>query len=130
MAVDPRPRGTRGVAECTLLQKRLFSYFARELFPNVGTLYDHFADLSDTITNEMLHLPNLLRRYEVYLQANWYWLFKNAPRRSTERLHLTEIVLILFVESEIEEYRHDFETPKVDSTTDVIVQPVLVATGV
>lgn len=186
------------------VQKRLFSYFARELFPNVGTLYDPFADLSDTITNEMLHLPNLLRRYEVYLQANRHWLFKNAPRRSTDerifeavyhfnlyryladflesyeahiypefptgngkvdllirhhdrlyalevksfvnrreyqkalgqaatyaqRLHLTEIVLILFVEYASEEHRRDFETPYVDSTTGITVQPVLVATGV
>lgn len=186
------------------VQKRLFYYFARELFPNVGTLYDPFADLSDTITNEMLHLPNLLRRYEAYLQANRHWLFKNAPRRSTDerifeavyhfnlyryladflegyeahlypefptgngkvdllirhynrlyalevksfvnrreyqkalgqaaayaqRLQLTEIVLILFVEYASEEHRRDFETPYVDSTTGVIVQPVLVATGV
>ena len=49
------------------VQKRLFHYFAREIFPNVGALYDPFADLSDTITNELLHIPNLMRRYEQYL---------------------------------------------------------------
>lgn len=186
------------------VQKRLFYYFARELFPNAGTLYDPYADLSDTITGEMLHLPTLLRRYETYLQTNRHWLFKNAPRRNTDerifeavyhfnlyryladflesyeahiypefptgngkvdllirhhsqlyalevksfvnrreyqkalgqaatyahRLHLTEIALVLFVEYATEEHRRDFEARYVDNTTGVVVQPVLVATGV
>lgn len=185
------------------VQKRLFYYFARAIFPNVGTLYDPFADLSDTITNDALHMVNLMRRYEQYLQANRNWLFKNAPRRNTDerifeavyhfnlyryladflesyearlypefptgngkvdlliqhgsqlyaleiksfvnrreyqkaltqaaryaqQLHLPEIVLLLFVESATEEHRREFEATYVEQVTGVIVQPVLVVTG-
>ncbi|MEZ4865189.1 MAG: AAA-like domain-containing protein [Caldilineaceae bacterium] len=66
------------------VQKRLFNYFAREIFPNPGVLYDPFADLQDTITDESLHIKNLMRRYELYLRSNRNWLFRNAPRRKTD----------------------------------------------
>ncbi len=69
---------------CPFVQKRLFNYFARELFPNVGKLYGPFEDLSDTITEEQLNIKNLLRRYEQYLKENREWLLKNAPRRTTD----------------------------------------------
>lgn len=39
--------------------------------------------LQDTITADSLHVKNLMRRYEHYLQANRDWLFRNAPRRKT-----------------------------------------------
>lgn len=69
---------------CPFVQKRLFNYFARELFSNVGRLYDPFDDLSDTITDTAINVPNLLRRYEAYLAKNRSWLLKNAPRRKDD----------------------------------------------
>ncbi|MEZ4863614.1 MAG: AAA-like domain-containing protein [Caldilineaceae bacterium] len=66
------------------VQKRLFNYFAHELFMGLDRLYDPFADMSETITDERLHVPNLMRHYERYLQKNQGWLFKNAPRRKTD----------------------------------------------
>lgn len=73
------------------VQKRLFNYFARELFPNLGVLYDPFADVTDTITDTTLNVHNLIRRYEAYLQANRAWLLKDAPRRNTDE-HIFEAV--------------------------------------
>ncbi len=66
------------------VQKRLFYYFAHELFGVQAPLVAHFEDLSDTIGAQHLNLPNLLRRYERYLQQNREWLLKDAPRRSTD----------------------------------------------
>jgi hypothetical protein len=72
---------------CPFVQKRLFSHFARELFRESGRLYDPFDDLSDTITDTRLGVPNLLRRYERYLQQNRSWLLKDAPRRADLRIY-------------------------------------------
>jgi hypothetical protein len=69
------------------VQKRLFSHFATELFREPGRLYDPFEDLSDTITDVSLDVPNLLRRYERYLQRNRAWLLKDAPRRADLRIY-------------------------------------------
>jgi hypothetical protein len=55
---------------CPYVQKRLFNYFAQELYHKMGRLYDPLEDLSDTITNETLNIPRLLQRYEQHLQAN------------------------------------------------------------
>ncbi len=66
------------------IEKRLFSYFARELFGNLGRLYDPFEDLEDTITATRLNVKNLLRRYEAYLQKNGARLLKDAPRRTSD----------------------------------------------
>lgn len=66
------------------VQRRLFNYFARDLFPNLGQLYAPFDDLSDAFTGQSLVLRPLLRRYEQYLQQNRGWLLKAAPRRQTD----------------------------------------------
>ena len=50
-------------------------------------LHDPFDDLSDTITNETLNIPQLLQRYEQYLQANRDLVLKNAPRRGDLRVY-------------------------------------------
>ena len=47
-------------------------------------LYDPFEDLSDIITNNTLNMPQLLGRYEHYLQANRDMILKNAPRRKND----------------------------------------------
>ena len=69
---------------CPFVQKRLFTYFASDLFPTLDRLYDPFDDLTDTITDDSLNIKNLLRRYETYLRQNHHWLFKDAPRRQTD----------------------------------------------
>jgi len=66
------------------VQKRLFNYFARELFRESGRLYGTFEDLSDTMTETQLFIKPLLGRYERYLQANREWLLRDAPRRKQD----------------------------------------------
>jgi len=72
---------------CPYIQKRLFSHFARELFHEMVGLYGPFEDLSDTITDDSLNIPQLLHRYEQYLQANRELVLKNAPRREDLRVY-------------------------------------------
>ncbi|TGO03235.1 hypothetical protein PN36_10655 [Candidatus Thiomargarita nelsonii] len=72
---------------CPYTQKRLFNYFARELYQEMDGLYSPFEDLSDTITEESLNIHQLLLRYEQYLQANREQVLKNAPRRGDLRVY-------------------------------------------
>ncbi|MCP4404943.1 MAG: hypothetical protein GY801_47535, partial [bacterium] len=70
-----------------MVQKRLFSYFSHELFEYMGKLFEPFADLSDTLTEQELMLKGLLGHYQKYLQINKEWLFKQAPRRADLRIY-------------------------------------------
>jgi AAA-like domain len=72
---------------CPLVQKRLFNYFANELFPNMGKLHEPFENLGDTIDEAKLNPRNLLKRYQIYFKKNRDWLLKNAPRRSDLRVY-------------------------------------------
>ncbi len=72
---------------CPFVQKRLFNYFANDLFPMIDHLYDPFDVLTVTITDDSLTIPNLLGRYETYLQKNRHWLLKDAPRRADLRIY-------------------------------------------
>ncbi|MCP4698440.1 MAG: hypothetical protein GY862_16555, partial [Gammaproteobacteria bacterium] len=72
------------------VQKRLFNYFARELYSEPDRLYDPFEDVADTVTEDSLNIRRLLQRYEEYLQVN-PWVLKNAPRRK-EDLRVYEAV--------------------------------------
>jgi hypothetical protein len=72
---------------CPYVQKRLFNYFARELFQEMSRLYGPFEDLSDTITDNNLNIRRLLQRYEQYLQANQQLILQNAPRRKDLRVY-------------------------------------------
>ena len=67
---------------CPFVQKRLFNYFADELFGDLSYPYTALDALDDVITEESLNVASLLRRYEDYLQANRDWLLKDAPRRA------------------------------------------------
>jgi hypothetical protein len=69
---------------CPYIQKRLFNYFARELYQKVDYLYSPFEDLSDTITEQTINIRRLLQRYEQYLQANREMVLKDAPRRKND----------------------------------------------
>ena len=72
---------------CPFVQKRLFSHFAREIFQDIGTLYPPFTKLAEILTPAGLHVKNMLRLYEAYVQKNHTWLFKEAPRRTDLRLY-------------------------------------------
>lgn len=88
------------------VQKRLFYSFSTELFNRLGNLYQPFEDLSKIIDEKTLQVPALIRRYELYLQQNRTWLFKESPRRTTD-LRIFEAVyhfnlymyLVRFLES-------------------------------
>jgi len=69
---------------CPYIQKRLFNYFARELYQEMDRLYSPFEDLSDTITDQSIDIHRLLQRYEQYLQANREMVLKDAPRRKND----------------------------------------------
>jgi AAA-like domain len=66
------------------VQKRLFNYFSYELYGKLGRLYDPFDNLENTITETTLQVPNLLRRYEAWLQQNRTRLLRDAPRRASD----------------------------------------------
>ncbi len=70
---------------CPFVQKRLFNYFSNDLFQHMGKLHEPFESLDDTITDDTLHVKNLMRRYEVYLKKNRDWLLKDAPRKTDLR---------------------------------------------
>lgn len=72
---------------CPFVQKRLFNRFAREIFPDMATLYPPFTKLDHILTPAGLHVKNLLRLYEQYVQKNHTWLFQEAPRRTDLRLY-------------------------------------------
>jgi len=73
------------------VQKRLFNYFARDLFTGLKRLYDPFIDLSNVMTPNHLNIVQIARLYEAYLHKNRGWLFKEAPRRKTDE-HIYEAV--------------------------------------
>lgn len=66
------------------IQKRLFNYFATEMYGRLGRLYDPFDNLENTVTKGAVDIPNLMQRYEQWLQQNRERLLKDAPRRRTD----------------------------------------------
>ncbi len=71
---------------CPFVQKRLFNYFANELFSYTGKLYEPFENLDDTFAKEGLNIVNLMRRFQNYLKKNREWLLKDAPKRKDLRI--------------------------------------------
>jgi AAA-like domain len=112
---------------CPFVQKRLFNYFANDLFRYLGGLYDPFEDLSHIINPQGLHIGNLMQLYERYLQKNRHWLFKDAPRRSTD-LRIFEAVyhfnLFMYLSRFLENYggRVTPEFPTGNGKLDLLVQ--------
>ena len=89
------------------VQKRLFNYFAHDLFMGLKRLYDPFTDLSNTMSDTHLDIVHIVRLYEDYLHKNRGWLFKNAPRRKTDE-HIYEAVyhfsLYMYLVQFLQEY--------------------------
>ncbi len=70
-----------------LVQKRLFNYFSRSFFRQMGPLVDSFINMDDIITDTDLNIPNLLKLYQAYLGKNKNWLFTSVPRRNDMRIY-------------------------------------------
>jgi hypothetical protein len=68
------------------VQKRLFNYFSREIFQQMGQLVEPFFNLDHVITPTHLEVRELLNLYQAYLDKNKKWMFKQAPRRSDMRV--------------------------------------------
>jgi len=69
------------------VQKRLFNYFADELFRYMGRLVEPFESLGDVLTDDGLNIRNLMKRYQKYLKKNREWLLKDAPKRKDLRIY-------------------------------------------
>ena len=69
------------------IQKRLFNYFADELFHYTGKLHEPFQDLSDVLSADGVNVRNLMRLYEDYLKKNRHWLLEDAPKRKDLRIY-------------------------------------------
>ena len=112
---------------CPFIQKRLFNYFSNDLFRYLGNLHDPFEDLSNVIDAQQLYIRNLMQIYERYLQKNRQWLFKTAPRRSTD-LRIFEAVyhfnLFMYLSRFLENYsgRVTPEFPTGNGKLDLLVQ--------
>ena len=69
---------------CPFVQKRLFNYFAFELFQDSVQLAPRFDETAPAITETSLHVKAILRLCETYLHDNRDWLWRNVPRRQTD----------------------------------------------
>ncbi len=69
------------------VQKRLFNYFSRTLFKQLGQLVKPFIDLTPIITPTHLDVRELMKLYQAYMDKNRSWLFKEVPRRSDLRVY-------------------------------------------
>ncbi|MBF0452595.1 MAG: AAA-like domain-containing protein [Candidatus Magnetomorum sp.] len=84
------------------VQKRLFNYFSDDFFSETGDLIEPFTKLDHVLTENSLHIKNLLRLYEKYLKKNKGWLLKNAPRRKDLKIFEAVYHFNLFM------YLHNF----------------------
>jgi hypothetical protein len=66
------------------VQKRLFNFFSREIFPAVDHLYDPMTDIEAMVGPADIDVPAVLRLYQTYLDRNRDWLLRDAPRRKTD----------------------------------------------
>ena len=69
---------------CPFVQKRIFNYFSREIFSHLGQLIHPLDAMKDAIDEEILHIPNIIKRYQAYLTKNKEIFFKNVPRRKDD----------------------------------------------
>ncbi len=71
---------------CPFVQKRLFNYFSRQLFRDMGELIEPFTDISAAVSPNGLDIREIMKLYQKYLTKNKSWLFNNAPRRNDMRI--------------------------------------------
>jgi len=87
------------------VQKRLFNYFSRTIFKQLGQLVKPFFDLSSVITPTSLNVRALMKLYQAYLDENSKWLFKDAPRRKDLRVY--EAVFHFNLNSYLQQFLRD-----------------------
>ncbi|MCP5106897.1 MAG: hypothetical protein GY950_26165, partial [bacterium] len=68
------------------VQKRLFNFFSRDIFKELGKLTDNFYSVPEYIFPDHIDIPVIMTLYQTYLDKNKGWLFKDAPRRSDLRI--------------------------------------------
>ena len=68
------------------VQKRLFNFFSRELFREMGQLIEPFTSLKNIINENRINIKNVMRLYEEYLRKNRHWLLNDAPKRKDLRI--------------------------------------------
>jgi len=88
------------------VQKRLFNYFSRSLFNQMGQLVEPFTSLENIITETDINIKNVIRLYEVYLKKNRQWLLSDAPRRKDLRIYEAVYHFNLYM------FLHSFLHPK------------------
>ena len=69
---------------CPFVQNRIFSYFSRRFFNHLGQLLSPLDSMKDAITEDVLFIPNIIKRYREYLRKNRDMFFKEVPRRKTD----------------------------------------------
>lgn len=69
------------------IQKRLFSYFAVNIFDYVGKVHDAEYARSSAVQNGEVVIPFIIKMYRDYLEKNKHWLFTDAPRRKDSKLY-------------------------------------------
>ncbi len=67
------------------VQGRLFNYFSRELFHDLGVLIHPLDEMDDAVTADSLDVVNIIKRYKTYLQKNKEMVFRDMPRRKTDK---------------------------------------------
>ncbi|MCP4148502.1 MAG: hypothetical protein GY757_12220, partial [bacterium] len=72
---------------CSFVQKRLFNYFAADIFDDMGQLLEPLTKIDNIVTPAGLNIPELMKLYQKYIDKNKTWLFKKAPRRSDMRIY-------------------------------------------
>jgi len=88
------------------VQKRLFNYFSRVLFREMGQLIEPFKRLDNIITKDKIHIRNVIKLYEDYLQKNRHWLLQDAPKRKDLRIFEAVYHFNLYM------YLHEFLHPQ------------------
>ncbi len=66
---------------CPFVQNTLFRAFSKDIFGYMGQLIDPFVDIKSVFTKTHLDLDTVFQWYQLYLQKNGQWLFKDVPRR-------------------------------------------------
>ncbi|NIM16880.1 MAG: hypothetical protein GTO45_33265 [Candidatus Aminicenantes bacterium] len=66
------------------VQGRLFNYFSREMFDDLGLLIHPLDEMEDAVSEDSLNIPNIIKRYKAYLKKNRESVFKEAPRRKVD----------------------------------------------
>lgn len=66
------------------VQRRLFNYFARKMFDDLGLLVHPLDNMEDAVSENSLDIPNIIKRYKAYLKKNRDILFKDMPRRKKD----------------------------------------------